>query len=207
MTTKVEICNLALTKLGETHLLDDGGDISANDDSKAADECRLNYIPSLSAILESREWTFATARFLVDVDTVSLDLPTWNGGDNYYLVPSGVLKIRRVYSNAAMLPSDILDNWRREGKWVYSPDSGDELPMIATILVANTSLFSPMFVQSFACYLAAAICMSITENETLEQKLWGEYDRLKLSDAAAVDGSQGSTDILRSSQLVGVRYR
>jgi len=70
----------------------------------------------------------------------------------------------------------------------------------------NSDLYPPTFVHALAARLAADTAMVFTENRKMFEQMEAMYND-KLSDATFADGSQGRTEIIRSTKLTGVRTR
>lgn len=92
MLTKIDLCTMALLKLGESPIQ------SLSDDTAAAKLSRTLFDPVIDALIAVHPWRFATAEIKLTKNT-----------DGDFLIPSDVLRIlktpgrvvgNRVYSNA-----------------------------------------------------------------------------------------------------------
>jgi hypothetical protein len=71
--------------------------------------------------------------------------------------------------------------------------------------ISDTSSFSSLFVQALAARIAADAAIPLTENRQLQVDMWGLYND-KLTEAAARDGQQGTSDVVTQRGLTGARY-
>jgi len=85
-TSPVEICNLALSWLGGDLI------ISLTDDSTEAKLCNAVYAPLRDAVLEEREWTFATRR----IQPPALVAGPLYGYDKAFQIPIEVIRVLQV---------------------------------------------------------------------------------------------------------------
>lgn len=76
MTTKQDLCSMALLKLGEQPLT------SLNADTASAELARTLYDTTIDALLSNHPWRFATQRILIE-----------KNNDNEFIIPSNVLRI------------------------------------------------------------------------------------------------------------------
>lgn len=185
--TDIEIVNLALSDCG-------AGRISAIDeDSPAGRQATAKYVAIRDAVLECREWTFAKRRISLSRDAAA---PAF-GYTYQYVIPSYVLRVIRV------IEGDFrLDDWVREGARILTDEAG---PLFAEVLVrVGEGDFSPGMVLALAARLTAAFAIPLTENRQLAKDFMDYYEVL-LTDAGAMDGSQGRTQQIRPPPLPGRR--
>lgn len=202
MVSEVSICNKALGWLGAKRIS------SLSENSVPAMLCRDNYEPIRDAVLESRMWTFATARAISEVGDDDLD-----EFERMYLhsIPQGWLGVYRCYRRVdPKVTKQKSRNWRREGNKILTEDP--KVYMWGVQRITDTGKFTSLFVEALTARLAAELCVSLTENRQREVDLWGLYDA-KLREAAARDGQQGESDDMdvgsfiksRASHLIGAR--
>jgi len=202
VTTEIEIANIACVKLGispVTSTDDTIANIQGTD--KDSRLIKTQYAPCRDAVLESRPWSFAMVRRELARDTSSPDLPAYNNQEGYFLVPTDILRVHRVFDNVRM--ENLYERWSKEEKWIFAPEV-ETIWVLGIKQQTDTTLFSANMIQALACHLAATICVDSTENTDLEKKLWAEYEE-KLSEAAALDGAQGITEVFEANSLVGAR--
>jgi hypothetical protein len=183
---------------------------SLDDNDKTSQWMRINYPFLRDAVLEMRMWTFATDR---DTSTVA-DLDEWN--EMYvHPIPISWQSVYRCYSHIGKGGSSLglsygpsnnikSDGWRVEGGNVLSYDG--TVYMWGMKRLTDTGAFSSLFVQALAARIAADACIPFTENRPLQADMWNLFD-LKLKEAAARDGQQGSNENIISDSLVQARGR
>jgi hypothetical protein len=190
MVSEVSICNQALMWLGQDAIT------SLQDNAKTAEWMRNNYPFIRDAVLESRMWTFATARYV----STTADMTEW--GDWYvHGIPPDWLSVFRCYRQGSIY-DPIPIEYRVEGGKVIVPY--DTVWMWGVQGVTDTGKFTPLFVQALAARIAADAAAVFTENRQLASDMW-TLSEVKLRDAAARDGQQGTSDRMRSATLVNAR--
>ena len=197
MATETDIANLALTWLGQ-RLIN-----SLNDNQNEAKVMKANYPFARDKILAEHAWTFALRR-----ETLApLAAPPAFGGGNQFLIPNDVVRVFRVYRPDAGSQSNTFQNapgWVREGNHIIA--NMDQIWCHFIFKQTNTTFYSAPFGQALAAKLAADTCLAFTENIKLQDKMEGMYG-VKLQEATASDGSQGRTEVVRSTRLTGARKR
>lgn len=186
--------------------------ISLDDENNAAIKCKANYNLIRDLVQESREWTFATRRISL---TPLATAPVY-GYPYQFLLHPDVLRVLNVPANVASNTvsigggsSDFLpevEYWTvesiTEGRVILASSSA----IFARVLwrIRNEGLFPPSFVHAFAARLAAEIAMPLTEDRQLQVDMQQLY-AAKIHEAAAIDGMQGRSKIVRSTHLTRVR--
>lgn len=204
MSSEIDICNLALSYLGQqriTNLLDP--------QNRQEELCALHYPIIRDLVTEIRMWTWATVR---DTSTTS-QRDEW-GQMFSHDTPEGWLKVFRAFSSVnSGLGSERTNRRRRMGanaNWWY--EDGKIISENSTLFlwgvrqVVDANKFPKTVVTTMAYRLAADMCVAITENSKLKVSLMASYET-DLSEAAARDGGQGRNEIIESNQLTGSRYR
>lgn len=194
--TPVQICNLALSWMGQKRIN------SLQDNQNEAIIMKDNYDLSRDKVLSDAAWTFAMER---QVLAPVSDAPEFGSG-NKFLIPGDVLRVHRVFkaTNTSQSNSYSSAEWVREGNYIISPESTLWAMFIKRVVDPNR--FSPGFVHALAARLAADTAITFTESIKMEEKMEQRY-MMKLADAAYTDGSQGRTEVIRSSHLTGARKR
>lgn len=177
--TKTTVCNMALTHLAGTLLVD-----VATDDTTEADLCNANWDSCRDFVLEARDWTFARVRDELTKDAAAPDFE-WS---SRFEKPSDCLVLRRIARQATN--TEIREPFELEGNWILA--DVDTLYVIYTAQITDVTLFSPAFVRALAYYLASVLAPALTENLKLEQVLYQQYERV-LDQASGRDGVQSMT--------------
>jgi hypothetical protein len=188
MVSEVSICNQALTWLGQPPIA------SFNDNLATAEWMRNNYPFLRDALLESRSWTFATARY----ESTTADVPAWGSGYTHTIPPDWISVFRCYRPGRLAIPIE----WRLEGGKVIA--EWDTIWMWGIERVTDTGVFTPLFVQALAARIAADAAIPLTENRQLQADMWQLFND-KMREAAARDGQQGTNDKLRSNTLIDAR--
>lgn len=190
--TDIEIVNLALSDCGVDP-------ITAFDDATpAARQAKAKYVPIRDAVLEDREWTFAKSRLLLAEDP---NVPVF-GYAYAYIIPSNVIRVCRCYQGqgGTDVTPPYVEDWVREGWRILT---GQAAPVYAEVILrVGEGSFSPGMVLALAARLTSAFAIPLTENRQLAKDFMDNYATF-LSDAAAMDGSQGRTQRLRPPALPG----
>jgi len=185
----IQICNLALSWLGANRIL------SFDENSNESRLCADVYEPLRQAVLEERAWTFADTTLWL-----SAPLAPVMGGEYRYQLPTTLLRAYRVYD-----ASGHRLEFRREGDQLLVENSAG-IFVRATRDIAETSLFSPGFVQALAARMAADLAIALTRSRQLQADMWALYNA-KLDQAAGNDATQATSERTDSTELTGVRYR
>lgn len=168
--TALDICNLALSRLGESPIpeLDSNGSLPSR-------MCYMHYHPVRREVLCANRWSFAT------VSTTLQSSEESTGDDTHQLrhsLPVDCLRVLGVNSRS----------WILRGRAVYCPASTIRLLYIAD--VEDTSLFEPLFVEALALRLAWKLCIPLINSTTARQALGEEYQRIALPQAAHFNAVQ-----------------
>jgi hypothetical protein len=175
---------------------------SLNDNQNEAIVMNANYELSRDKVLADAAWTFATERQVLSPVEDALAF----GRGNKFLIPSEVLRVFRVFrpTSTSQTGKFMSADWVREGRYIIS--SEEALWAMFIMKVSDPSLFSPSFVHALAARLAADTAITFTESIKMEEKMEARYI-MKLEDAKYADGSQGTTEVVRSTKLTGARKR
>ncbi len=193
MVSETSIANQALSWLGGAQIT------TLDEDSREGRWMKANYPFIRDAVMQERNWTFATARatsFVADRDE-------W---DSMYVhpIPPEWMSVFRVYRDIR-----IGNKWADDDSWRF--ESNNVLSRYSTIYmwglrrVVDTGAWPPVFVQAVAARLAAEAAIPLTENRQLQIDLWKLYGD-KVQEAAARDGQQGGNDFITQTGLTGARY-
>lgn len=193
-SSAVEICNLMLSWISAKQIT------SFDDDTVESDFCKFNYDISRRAVLEVRTWTFATRKVRL---TPLADSPLF-GFSFKFLVPPVSLRVSRVFdpSNTNHIdPPEIRHRIEidQDNKKVILANLA-EIDVSYIFDQSETQLFSPLFDQALAAYMAYSAAVPITQDKDLQARMFGVYNE-KLDDATFADSLQGTQELLDRSQL------
>ncbi|SFY21736.1 hypothetical protein [Azotobacter vinelandii] len=206
MSSVVEICNMALSRIGNSDRID-----ALDEDTAQAEQCSLFYETTRDFVLRDFHWGFATA-------FVSLAEVSANPDPEYpyaYAMPTDCLKARRIVGN--VLPESfwpcVNEGWARP---VIKPIpfrviNGSSNSLIATTVtpatleytkkIESSELFDPVFVSAFAWRLAGQIAPSLSSNANIAQTCEAQY-QAEIARAAADMLNEGVNDFTRESSFI-----
>ena len=165
----LDICNIALSKLGESPILS----INANA-TLPQRMCYLHYHPVRREVLCVNRWSFA-------VKKATLHSSEQGGSAEHavpHTLPTDCLRVLEVGS----------PGWTLRGRCIFCPAPDVTLRYIADI--EDTSLFDPLFVEAFALRLACKMCIPLVNSTTMRQSLLEEYQRIALPQASHFNAVQ-----------------
>jgi len=194
MANPTTIANKALSYLGADPIT------SLDDNNTTAELIKVNYDSIRDAVLEERNWSWATKRHT----STTSDEPEFGMGFRHP-VPEAYLKVTRLYREVNSYDPNKWRpsvGWRREGQFIIARES--TIYMWGIERITNTNQFPAMFVECFATRIAAELAIAITENQSQQGLMWQLYGA-KLDAAAASDGAQGGSDVIQSNTLIDAR--
>lgn len=192
-SSEVEICNLALTRIGHVTIA------SLTESSKAATLCNLHYHPTRKSTLRAHPWNFAIRRA-----TLALSATTPNHEFTYrHALPTDCLKVIRTswetsegVSGAAVYGFPGVHGYAGEpvpytieGRYLLCNEDTAKIEYIADI--TDTTTFDELFTDVLAQRIAAEICLALTDNATAAKSMWDVY-ATKLAEARTVDATEGT---------------
>lgn len=187
--TDIEIAGLALGWIGTRGLN------SFDDDTDEGRLCKAFFGVALDSLLEDRVWTFATRREVIQPDAV----PPPFGYTKRFEIPAYMLRVHRV----DVPGGDGRLDWRREGKYIVA-NTDTAVEVIGIERVTDTSLYSPSFCLALAAKLASLVVMALEDDEKKRASMVALAEKY-ITDAAAMDGSQGRAERLRSDSISRMR--
>lgn len=193
MSSDVEICNLALQKLGAARIT------SLTEDSRNARSCNTAYGPMRDRELRTHVWNFARKRVVLAPDATA---PVF---DFLYAfsIPSDSLRV--------LPPNDNDLDWQIEGgkiltntvRTISGGSAALNLVYIAQITDANA--MDAAFRDALACKIAEQICEEITQSSDKKQAAVDGYKRAisdaKLANAIEQISADPPTDTWDTARL------
>lgn len=175
--TQLELCNVALSHLGEARI------DALSDDTARARACALHYQPVLKEVLRSHRWNFAVARDEIDADPTG---PAFGWGYQYSL-PEDCLRVLEVNDSEA--GDWISDEWTIEGRKLLTNAATLRLVYIRDL--DDEALTDPLFAQAFGLKLAVALTESIRGSTGKTGELLQVYQNVTAPLARRVDANEG----------------
>lgn len=209
MSSEVDICNLALSHLGDSATI---ASIDPPEGSAQAEHCARWYPIARNSLLEMYEWGFATTRAILA--EVANPFTQWQ---HAYARPQDCLKVQCI------LPAGAADGWSEGGLFgSFGYAAGDRLGLIQvaqpyktetdadgnqiiltstgnaviqyTRLVTDTSKFSPLFVDALSRYLASYLAGPLLKGTTGVQIAQAQMQMaVRMASAAAVSSANQSS--------------
>lgn len=186
MASEVDICNLALARLGDNATV---ASIDPPEGSAQAEHCAHFYPVARDSLLEMHAWKFATRRVLL----AQLTTDTWNWS-YAYAEPTGVLKLLAVLPASASSDADTQEyEAETDGNGtpiILTDQEGASLRYVAH--VTDTTVFSPLFVDALAWLLASYLAGPVLKGDAgaAMAKACLQSFMLALSNAKVSDANQ-----------------
>jgi hypothetical protein len=188
VTAKVDIFNLALTRIGQSKVATD------TEQSAAGFACRDNYDVARRAVLAMHPW-----RFALKTATLALRDETPENYSYSYTLPSDNIQVIGVEPIHTTPPIEF----EEFGEALYTDDGTGTVRYVWDITDVNK--FDPLFVSALACHLAADIAPVLTGKLDQQQMMLQWFGVLLrsargASAAAARQPSRTGQDLKTSRQ-------
>lgn len=176
MASDVDICNLALTKLGAQRIL------TLTDNNKAARSFNAIYALERDNELRAHFWNFATVRTTLPA---LVQTPAFGPYDTLYQLPTDpwCLQVIQVGmwapgSQRWLGVTTEASPYKIEGRNILTNASLSQfgpMPLRYTARITDPAMFDSAFVMAFACRLAMEMAEDLTQNSGKRQLAQGEY--------------------------------
>lgn len=185
MASEVQICNLALAKIGDEQIT------SLTDNSKSARLCNLVYEPFRDSVLRAHPWNFAIKRIALALST---ETPAYEYTAQFSL-PSDFLRI---------ISTDLLgdEEYKIEGRFLLAHSPNVKIRYVSQVIDPNQ--FDWLFIETLAARMAAELAIAITDNRVLSVDLFNLYAS-KVSEARSIDAQEGTPDNITADLWLGSR--
>lgn len=186
MASEVDICNLALARLGDDATI---ASINPPEGSAQAEHCARFYPIARDSLLEMHNWKFATRRARL----AQLAMDSWNWAFAY-AEPTGTLKLLSI------LPASASSDDEGEQFDTMGDASGaaliltdlEEATAMFIARVTDTTKFSPLFIDALAWLLASHIAGPVLKGDAgvaASKSCLGMF-RMVFSEAKTSDANQ-----------------
>lgn len=159
MASEVDICNLALARLGDNATV---ASIDPPEGSAQAEHCARFYAVARDSLLEMHAWKFATRRVLL----AKLTVPSWDWSFAY-AEPTGALKLLGVLPAAASNDTETqpyeAESDASGAAIILTNQEGASLRFVAR--VTDTTKFSPLFVDALGWLLASYLAGPVLKGD------------------------------------------
>lgn len=222
MASEVDICNLALGHLGDSATV---SSLSPPEGSAQAEHCSRFYPIARDSLLEMHAWNFATTR--VTLASLGSGWPEWQ---YCYACPTDAVNLLAVLASDATDDYSIQNNFGFTqsglplvGAGTYTPQTyAQETLSDGTLViytnqvnamlrytrtVTDTTIFSPLFVDALAWYLASYLAGPIIKGDqgAAEAKRCMAAALGMLAKATTSDSNQRRTNIAPNTGWIAGR--
>lgn len=161
MASEVEICNLALSHLGDSATV---ASIDPPEGSSQAEHCAHFYPIARNSLLEMHDWNFATLR--ITLAELSNPFPEWR---HAYLKPAEALRVIAVLpagsDGANVSPATFVTETNSAGEELILTNQPCAVARY-TRVVTDASRFSPLFVDALGWYLSTYLAGPVLKGDT-----------------------------------------
>lgn len=202
MASAVDICNLALSHLGDEAAV---SAISPPDGSVQAAHCARFYPIARDACLEVHAWNFATRR-IAPANVASAVPSSWQFA---YTQPAECLRVLNVWGEEYAEDDKgydfVVESNATQGTMIYTNAESATLRYI--VRVTDTTKFSPLYVTALSYLLAAYLSGPIVKGREGMQVAQAMYKMFlsEVAKAAASDASARKIDVKHTPDFISVR--
>ena len=172
MASAVDICNLALQRLGARSIA------ALTEDTTAGRECNRVYEHARDSELRSHEWSFARTRVQLAADSVA---PSF-GYAVQYTLPSDYVRLlpaRTVTNDTTSLGGlDPNIDWQIEGRKILTNDTAP-LQIVYLKKVTDPNDFDELFTDVLVSRIAMDVAEKITQSNTKKTDAQNRYTLAK----------------------------
>lgn len=186
MASKIQICNMALSRLGASTIT------SLTDGTPEARLCNTLFNDLADRVMIQGSWstTIKRAELASTGNTPEFDF------SYEYQLPVDPLCLKVLHVNEVN-PGSV--DFRIEGDKLLCDESTIKIKYIGQL--TDTSEYGPLLTECIEILLASYLALPLTGDKTLAQALKKEYADM-LSHHLAIDGQQGSKDMVVSDTLI-----
>lgn len=195
--SKVEMCNLALSSIGLSELIQ-----SLDDDTTPARQCKLLFKPSAIELLTLYNWSFAERKqYLALLDSVEpVDY-------RYaYSYPSNCLRFRGIYSSLSSsepIPYGIQLSEDGKGRYVIT-DQPTAIGIFTVDVSDDTGAWSEFFSSAFVWKLASKLVTPLTRNSGLIKTII-QLAQINIAEMVSLDCNEDYEPVEGYNEFVEVR--
>ncbi|HEY1082213.1 MAG TPA: hypothetical protein VGE29_08125 [Prosthecobacter sp.] len=194
--TPVEICNHALSRLGEARIL------SLDDGNRVGRLCKLHYGPARDQVLRCHPWSFAKDRATL---SAIAQAPAFGWAKQFQL-PSNCLRVLTLNGETEEEGEEFAVE---AGKLLTDAQSAN----IRYIFRAeDTSGYDPLAVDAIVVLLAAKMAVDLTSSTSKAEGLRSEYERLTKPLAVTVNAQESKprknymAGVIAASPIIAARF-
>ena len=185
MASIVDICNRALSKLGQIRIT------SLTDNNKAAKACNHAYEYVRDAVLRDHVWNCTMTR----AQLAPLSTTPSFGFDYQYQQPGDCIKVVEV---------DTSYPWTVEGRAILT-DQGPTLDIRYQKREEDPNQYDPLLLEALAAKLAYELAEELTQSNSKKDEAMRDYMTL-LNQAKLRDAQEQSPAELHEDDWINARY-
>jgi len=185
MLTEVEICNEALTSLGENTIT------ALSDETKAARLCNLKYANKRNYLLRKYMWNFAAKRATLTAESTTPEFEF----SAEFLLPDDYIQLRELYPNT--VPYVI-----EAGKILCDEET---LYIKYTYGVEDVALMDDSFTETLAALLARELAVPLSDSVNLSKQM-DELFEVKLSEARFAGSIEQDLASIEATDWIDSRF-
>lgn len=209
MSSNIEICNLALFRVGTATIQ------SLDDTTKSAIACKTLLPFARDAVLRSFDWGFAKKRL-----NLALLPDTYSGFDFAYQYPTDAICLRKITDVDGSFTSVAWDwntmQYKKSGKVKYEVGVNSALnsnfiltskelaEVVYTARVTNANLYDALFIEALAWKLAADLAMPLLNKPETQQAFFKNF-LYAVAQAQVVNANEDEIDVDQSCDLLKAR--
>ena len=187
MSSKTQLCNLALSQLGA------GTIISLDDGTENADSCRTLFDDISDEVISLGPWSSCVFR----ADLAPLVTTPVYGYDVEFQLPTNPYCLRVL----DILPCDR-NPYVIEGRKILTDSTSLKIRYIGR--PADTEDYDQMLKRAVVARLKTCLAYKITGQSSVADRCYQEYMQT-LREGLAVDGKQGTSEFMRNLGLIEIR--
>jgi hypothetical protein len=189
MANKVQICNLALARIGAARIT------SLSDSTSTANLCNTLYDDIAEEVMVEGPWTSTISRVALNKTT---NTPAF-GFTSEFEMPT-VPRLLRVLSINEVVEGT--DEFRIEGDKLLANIATVSVRYIG--FVADTANYGVSLKKCIVSRLASEMAFTLTGSTALASRLYDRYLK-DLDDGLAANGQQGSSNYIQTPDLIWIR--
>lgn len=195
MTSKVDICNRALSSIGSKSVIQD-----IDEGSTESVQCKLHYTPARRTALASMDWRFASRQVTLALTANTPTLWAYEyAWPNYCIEPREILPSVR---SGKPIPFDVVLNDTLSARVIHTDEA--EAVLRYTADAENANVYPPQFEDVLVASLATRLVIPLTRDQKLLPEARAQY-MMAIGLAQAGDLELGVPDESEDSDYIAGR--
>jgi len=197
ITTKTDICNVALSLIGDEALQLSAVD---TDGTKAARQCLLHYDQTLNELVRMHVWNCCINR-----DQLTTAAYAEHGWDYSVALPSGCIRpLVLADSDTSFRYFAYNTEWVVESGYILT---NCEDPYLTFTKIPAIATMDSLFLQCFYTLLASKISIAlVTKGRELRNQYLEEFNKVLMPEARRVDAFEGNEEEPIESEWLAASY-